>query len=62
METDDVFRQLIWDLRCAAAPKCADCGVSIYTYDTYTQIGAYQFCERCMRRSVMLQSCDLELH
>lgn len=58
---EDSLIQLIWDLRCAAAPKCACCGGSVYTYDTYTRIGDYRFCERCMSRRDLLHSCDLEL-
>lgn len=58
---DDSLIQLIWDLKCASAPRCADCGASIYAFDTYLQIGDFRFCERCTARSHRLHSEDLEL-
>lgn len=57
---DDSLIQMIWDLKCAAAPKCASCGGSVYSHDTYTRIGPYLFCEECESRKHRLYSCDLE--
>lgn len=41
-------RQAEWDRKCAAAPRCSCCGGSVYPYDTYTEIGDFVFCERCV--------------
>ncbi|MBR2047730.1 MAG: hypothetical protein IKC09_05390 [Oscillospiraceae bacterium] len=58
---DDSLQQLIWDLKCEASPKCACCGRGIYTFDTYTQIGPFLFCEVCEGNRDRRFSSDLDL-
>lgn len=47
-EMDDSKKQAEWDRKCAAAPRCSCCGGSVMPYPTYTEIGEFVFCERCM--------------
>lgn len=47
---DDSLEQKKWDERCAAAPRCSCCGGSVMPYPTYTEIGEFIFCQRCMTR------------
>jgi hypothetical protein len=43
-------RQEKWDKHCEDFPHCCECGNSVYPYDTYTQIGEFIFCEKCVSK------------
>lgn len=58
---DDALIQLAWDRKCASAPACSCCGRSVYAFDTYTKLGDFLFCQRCMKYRDELYSCDLDL-
>ncbi len=42
-------RQTDFDQRCEAAPRCAQCGGSLYPYETYTALGSVLYCEECVK-------------
>lgn len=55
------MRQLEWDRKCAAAPRCSCCGGSVYPYDTYSELDRFIFCEKCMSGFNTFCTEDLEL-
>lgn len=50
-EMDDSRAQAEWDRKCAVAPRCSCCGGSVYPYPTYTEIGEFVFCQKCMTQA-----------
>lgn len=46
-DPDDSKAQAEWDRMCEAAPRCSQCGKSVYPHDTYAELGIFVFCEPC---------------
>lgn len=46
--------------KCEAFPHCYECGESLYTCDTYTELGGQLYCEKCVSRNTHAV-CDLEV-
>lgn len=52
--TQEDRRQTDYDAKCAAFHRCAECGGSLYPYDTYTELGEQLYCEKCVKRNTHL--------
>lgn len=52
--TQEEQRQVEFDARCEAFPRCDECGGSLYPHDTYTELSDHLYCERCVSRGTHL--------
>ena len=43
------LREQRWDAKCEAYPKCHQCKRSLYTCESYTELGERLYCERCVK-------------
>lgn len=41
-------RQEAFDRKCAATPRCAACGNSVYPYETFCELGGACYCKECV--------------